>query len=156
MQKREIAWIVILLLLIGAYIRFFGHWGETRQIQIVSTIRPMPQARRRGPAAVVTNVPAFFILFSMDNYYRLTSVKVTAVNRHPTQSAEHILWHLVSKVGSPPLKVFQYAQALQNMDPYLPSIQPEPLVPGETYRLEVSAGKLKGVSPPFSIPPAPQ
>jgi len=154
MQKREIAWIVVLLLLIGAYIHYFTHWGETREIQVVASVRPMPPVRRRGGATA--NPSPFRLLFALDTYYRLTSIKVTEVDSLNTNAASHVLWHLVSKTGSPPIRMFQYAQNIEGMEPDLKGVQPDPLVPGEKYRMEVSAGKLKGASLPFAIPAVPK
>jgi len=153
MHKREIAWIVVLLLLIGAYIHYFSHWGEKREIQVLASARPMPSVRRRGGAPA--GAPAVRLVFTLDNYYKLTKVKVTAVDSQHANAAAHVLWHLVSKTGSTPVKMFQYAQAIEGMEPDLPGVQPEPLVPGEKYRLEVSAGAMKGTSPPFAIRAAP-
>jgi len=155
MRKREIAWIVVLLLLAGAYICFFTNRNQKTEIEVVASIRPMPQFRRRGGVTPATNAPAFRMLFSLDTYYKLTGIKVTEISSQPTNGAEHVLWHLVSKSSSPPLKLFTYGQAIQGLDPYLQGVQPESLVPGVKYRIEVSAGSLKGVSLPFAIPVIP-
>lgn len=153
MKKREIAWIVALLLFLGAYIHYFSHWGEKQEIQVVASVRPITQPRRRGDATA--NAPAFRLLFALDKYYRLNSIEVTAMDSLNTNAAGQVFWHLVSKSGSLPLKMFQYAQNIEGMEPDLKGVQPDPLVPGEKYRIEVSAGKLKGVSLPFTIPASP-
>ena len=154
MQKREIAWIVALFVLIGAYIHYFSHWGGKREIQVAATLRPILPTPRRGGATA--NAPAFRLLFSLDIYYRLNSIEVTAVDSPDTNAANHVFWHLVSKTGSHPLKWFQYGQDIEGMEPDLKGVQPEPLVPGDKYRMEVTAGKLRGASLPFTIPANPK
>ena len=72
MQKREITWIVVLLLLIGAYFYFFGHRGEKKEIQINVSVRP--PLSRRGAA------PVMLLYFALDNYYKLNSLKVIEVD----------------------------------------------------------------------------
>ena len=148
MQKREIGWIVVLLLVIAAYIHFFSHWGETREIQIFASIRQLP--RRAG------NASTFPVLFTLDNSYRLTSIKVTALDSNHTNAVAHVLWHLVSKNVSEPVKYFYYGQTIGGMEPDLKGVRPEPLVSGEKYVMEISAGPLKGVSRPFTAPAIPK
>jgi hypothetical protein len=142
MRKREIGWIVVLLLVIGAYIHYFSHWGEKKEIQIFASIRQLP--RRTG------NLSTMPVIFTLDQTYRLTSIKVTAVDSQHTNATEHILWHLVSQNVSEPVKYFTYGQNIQGLDPYLKGVRPEPLVPGEKYVMEITAGPLKGVSKPFT------
>jgi len=152
MQKRELAWIVVLLLMVGAYIHFFSNWGEKREIRVVATIRPALQGRRRGPPVAVTNASPFRVVFELDAYYKLTSLDVIQVDRQHTNDMKQDLWHLVSKSNSAPVKVFQYGQVIKGLEPDIEGAQPEPLAPGAIYRMEVSAGRLKGVSAPFAIP----
>lgn len=148
MQKREIGWIVVLLLVIGAYFYFFSHWGEKREIQIFPSIRQLP--RRAGNASI------FPVWFTLDTSYRLTSIKVTALDSNPTNAVARVLWHLVSKNVSEPVKIFQYGQNIQGMEPDLKGVRPEPLVAGQKYVMEISAGPLKGVSKPFTAPVIPK
>jgi hypothetical protein len=42
------------------------------------------------------------------------------------------------------------------MEPDLKGVRPEPLVTGEKYVMEISAGPLKGVSQPFTAPAIPK
>jgi len=154
MHKREIAWIVALVLLIGAYIHYFGHSGEKKEIPVDVSIRPPLQARRRGGAAANTNAAPFRILISLDTYYRLTSIKVSEADKQPGSTVAHVPWHLVSKTGSAPTMMFQYGQNIESMDQDLKGVATEPLVPGRKYLLEVAAGKIKGIVP-FTIPVTP-
>jgi hypothetical protein len=154
MQKREIVWIAALLLVIGVYICCFSHWGEKRQIQVVASVRPIRQARRRNSPAP-TNSPAFQVVFTLDSYYSLTGVELTEVDRTHPDAVKPALWKLVPKSNSPPVKLFTYGQVIKGLEPEFAGDQPEPLVPGGIYRIQVSAGPLKGASPPFTIPDSP-
>jgi hypothetical protein len=157
MQKREIAWVVVLLLLIGAYIVFFSNWGQKREIRVVASIRPsLPMGRRRGGAPAVTNALPYRVIFELDGSYKLTGLELTEVDTQHTNAAEHVLWHMVSKSNSLPVKVFQYGQPIKGLEPDIEGVQPEPLAPGGIYRMEVSTRSLKGASPPFMIPAAPK
>jgi hypothetical protein len=153
MQKREITWIVVLLLLAGAYIHFFSNWGQKREIRVLASVRPsLPQFRRRGGAPAVTNAFPFRVIFELDGSYKLTGLELTELDPQHTNGGDHALWHLVSKSNSLPVKVFQYGQLIKGLEPDIEGAQPEPLAPGGIYRLEVSAGSLTGASPPFVIP----
>jgi hypothetical protein len=138
MQKKETGWIVALLLLVGIYFYFYTHRGGKKEIQIAVTVRPIP---RRSPS----DTP-FRILFELDSPCKLTSVKVQDTNAVP-----HIFWHLVAKGASPPVQLFQYGQIIAGMEPDLQGVETDALQPGETYLVEVLAGKIKGVRP-FVIP----
>jgi hypothetical protein len=116
----------------------------------------MPQFRRRGGAVAVTNSVPYRVYFTLDASYKLTGLELTEVEKLQTNEGDHILWHLVSKSNSAPVKVFQYGQLIKGMEQYLPDAQTEPLAAGVAYRLEVSAGSLKGASLPFTIPDIPK
>ena len=118
---------------------------------MVASVRPVRQPRRRG-AAAPTNAPAFQVIFTLDAYYKLTGIEVAPLDREHPDAVQVPLWKLVSKSNSVPVKVFTYGQVIKGMEPYLPSVQPDPLVPGAIYRIEVSAGQLKGASLPFDHP----
>ena len=143
MQKREIFWVVVLLLMIGGYLVFFVHWGDNREIQVFPSVRPVARGR--------THVNINF--FTLDGDYKLTSLTVTEADTNIPSAEKHILWRMVSKTGSIPVRIFQYGQNLQGMEPDPKGARPQPLIPGERYKMEVSAGKLKGISPPFAASP---
>lgn len=140
MQKREIFWVVVLLLMIGAYLVFFSHRDAGREIQIFPSLRPVARGR--------THININY--FTLDGDYKLTSLIVTEADTNIPSADRHILWHLVSKTGSTPVRIFQYGQNIQGMAPDPQGARPEPLIPGEVYKMEVSAGKLKGASKPFT------
>ena len=141
MQKREIFWVIVLVALIGIY--FYTHRPPKKEIQIVTTIRPTP-GRRNGARALT-------IYVTLDNYYKLNSIVVTPLDE-PTNALYHEMWHLVATNGSEPVKIFQYGENVQGMQPHLKGVKAEPLNPGERYQMVITAGKLKGTSKPFTTP----
>jgi hypothetical protein len=140
MQKREIFWVVVLLLMIGAYLVFFSHRGGKKEIQIFASLRPVA----RGRARININY------FTLDGDYKLTRLTVTELDTNSPNADKHILWSLVSKAGSTPVRIFQYGQNIPGMEQDPKGARPEALIPGEIYKMEVSAGKLKGASKPFT------
>lgn len=145
MQRREIFWAVVLLLMIGAYLIFFIHWGETKEIQIFPSLRPVVRGR----------APVFINYFTLDGDYKLTRLIVSELDTNNPNADKHILWRLVSKTGSSPVRIFQYGQNIQGMEPDPKGARPEPLIPGEIYKMEVSTRKLKGASKPFTTTDSP-
>jgi hypothetical protein len=141
MRKREITWIVVLLLVVWAYVHFFVNAGQQKEIPIIFSLRPLRTGGRPGPGA------AFPVLFQLDHEYQINSIQAVEVNTNNPQAPPHILWHVVSANGSIPLKVFLYGQNIQGMTNYLPGVRIEPLITNVQYRLELTAGKLKGSTP---------
>jgi hypothetical protein len=155
MRKRELFWIVVLILTGWAYVHFFSGWGEQPKMVVTASLRPSMNRggsgmRRGGPARdgqarggvdMGTNFP---VLFELLNPYKLTSLKVVEVETNQAKAPEHILWHLVSTNGSDPVKTFFYGRVIQGMDPYLPGVTAEALLPNVMYRLDLEAGKVKG------------
>jgi hypothetical protein len=136
MRKRELIWIVVLLLVGWAYVHYFTNWGAKKEIVVIPSLRP--PMNRGGNASV------FPVYFTLDDFYHLTSVKVTEVETNPSIPAGHTLWHLVASEGSDGMKLFTYGQQIPGMEPDLKGARPEPLQTNATYRLELTAGKIKG------------
>ena len=136
MRKKELIWIVVLLLAGWAYVHYFANWGAKKVIVIAPSLRP--PLDRRG------NVSVFPVYFTLDDYYHLTSVKVTELETNPSNPAGHTLWHLVASEGSDGMKLFVYGQQIPGMETDLKGARPEPLQTNATYRLELTAGKIKG------------
>lgn len=140
MRKREIFWIGVVLLLGWAYVHFFTNFGVTRSILISPSLRPA--MNRRG--VVSGSVSVYPVFFTLDGSYRLTSVKVTTAETNPAGPGSQVLWHLVSKDGSDPVKFFSYGENLNGMTPDIQGVRIEPLQTNVTYHLELMAGKIKG------------
>jgi hypothetical protein len=125
MQKKEIVWISVLIILGAIYVVFFSHWFDKRQIGITVSVRP---SRRPGE----TVYPVFFTLNSA---YKLTSVEVLPMDNNKVDPGALPAWHLISDSNSVPTRAFRYGQPIHGMKPALNGIHADHLVPGTAYRL---------------------
>lgn len=132
MKKREIFWIAVLLLVAGAYYHFFGGRFAGRQLAIHASLRPS----RRAEAAV------YPVYFTLNDDFRLTSVKVVPLEDGQINPATMPVWNLVSESNSAPTRAFFYGQHIRGMKPALANVQPDPLTPGVIYRITLSSGNL--------------
>jgi hypothetical protein len=112
-------------------------WFTKRPIQISYRVSPWmknAQPGRRRPASDL-GTP---VVFSLDSYYRLTSVKVVIASEIETNKYAHPLWNLVTASNSIPTASFAYGDRLRGMQPAVKGALPDPLEPGVTYRLLVT------------------
>ena len=132
MQKKEIGWICLLLVLGGVYVHFFGHWFDKKQIVIRASLRP---SRR-------TKAEVWLVSFALNDAYKLTSLKVLPLqNGNPGPTAA---WSLISDSNSVPTRAFRYGQHITGMKPALAGVHPEALVPDVMYRIILTAGNITG------------
>jgi len=135
MQKREVKWIVALAALAGAYVLFFHNRFNREQMVINPSLRPSRQA----------DATVWPVFFSLNDDFRLTSVKVIPLQGNTFDPSERPVWHLISESHSAPIRAFRYGQDIQGMKPALKGARPEPLEPGVVYRLLVEAGKVTAI-----------
>jgi hypothetical protein len=128
MRKKEIILVGAALVLGVIYIHFFTHWFDKRQIGITVSIRP---TRRMGG----TVYPVFF---SMNDAYKITSLKVVPLENNEVKTGAVPVWNLVTESNSVPTRAFRYGQKIPGMKPALDGVRPDPLVPGTQYRLFLS------------------
>ena len=133
MQKREVMWIAVLVALIGLYFLLFHHRFDRQQM----TIRPSLRPSRQADAAV------FQVLFALNDNFRLTDVKVIPLEGDQFNPLADPVWHLISDSNSIPIRAFRYGQNIQGMKPALKDTPPDPLEPGQVYRIAVEAGKIR-------------
>jgi len=81
--------------------------------------------------------------FIFGDAYRLTSLKVVPVSALASNKYALPVWELKSDSNSVPTKIVSYGQRVRGMKPVVNNARPEPLVPGEAYRLFVEAGPRK-------------
>ena len=141
MRKRDIFWLVVLLIGGGFYLHYYLHRNEKTSIQVIASLRPGP---RRG------NNSVYPVFFTLDGYYKLSSIKVTALESNEFNPEGHVLWSIMAKSNSAEIRLFQYGQAIAGMDPEFKGVKVEPLAPGAHYRLDLTCGLLKGSVPSFS------
>ncbi|MGH7943065.1 MAG: hypothetical protein ACREE6_16290 [Limisphaerales bacterium] len=136
MDKKTISSVVVLLALVLVYVIFFTDWFRSPVIRIFYTTRQTDYFRARA------DLP--YVLFGLTGRYRLTDVKVVSLDDYKKNSRAPSLWHLHSKSGSVPIRMFTYGQRIYGMKPAIAGDGPQDLVTNEVYRLFVAAGSANG------------
>lgn len=144
MNKKNYILIAVVLVLAAAYVVYFTDWFRPKAIEITS--RPV-RTNPTGPAPTQ-------LIFGLNGSYSLTEVRVVPLAALQTDKLAQPVWHLVSDEGSDDVNLFSYGQKISGMDSAVEGLRPEPLQPGVTYRLFVTAGRAKGQHD-FHIGPAP-
>jgi hypothetical protein len=148
MTRKELLLVVFTALLAGVYLVFFTNWFGPKVIPVQYTVRPSLAITSRGrPQPAGTAPVAYALTFALNREYRLTGLKVVAVDEVATNPNAPALWHVVAPQRTPPMKGFAYGAPLPGMEPYLPGTEPRPLQPGVNYRLLVEAGRYHGTKP---------
>lgn len=81
--------------------------------------------------------------FSLGDYYQLTDLRVVSLSELESNKYALPTWELKSDTHSEPVKMFSYGGRVRGMKPVVDNARPEPLVPGQSYRLFIEAGPLK-------------
>ncbi|MBI3853876.1 MAG: hypothetical protein HY298_26925 [Verrucomicrobia bacterium] len=146
MNKRSVLLISLAILLTAGYVYFnFSDWFAPATIEIAHDIRPSsPTAGRKGARNPMDDSTANTVAFFFTAKYKLTSVKVVALDELKTNKYAHPLWHLISDSNSVPVKSIIYGVPIRGMKPAVKGARPELLQPEVPYRLLVEAGSLKG------------
>jgi len=133
--------IIVLVALAGVYGFCFTGWFKPQIIHISHTSR----ASRMRLAGNAAGEPAIFpVTFSFDREYIPTEIKVVPLAAWQTNQNVLPVWHLVADTDAAPIKIFIYGQQIRGMKSEMPGAHAEPLEPGVTYRLFVTAGAAKG------------
>lgn len=140
MTKRAIVLILFAVVLGGVGLAAHFDWFRHPEIRIIKQIRP-PSRRVAMPAG---DTPVYPVMFAFDRPYRLTDVKVVAVEDEKTNKFPHVLWHMISDSNSIPTKALAYGARVSGMKPKVPRAQPDPLEPEVGYHLYLEAGSAKG------------
>ena len=133
---------ILLLALLSLCIYVNRDWFEGDGIQIYhrNNTRSAGGGRGRGDAQNKANS----VIFGFNRAIQITSIKVVAVAELQTNKYAHAYWEMVTTSNSVPVKGFDYGGYIRGMHPKLPNARPEPLQPGEKYRLLIQSGSLKG------------
>ncbi|HSU57266.1 MAG TPA: hypothetical protein VLT36_24710 [Candidatus Dormibacteraeota bacterium] len=83
------------------------------------------------------------IVFFCDRKVRLTALKVIPVSDIETNKYPHPIWNLVSDSNSVPIKEFIYGLPIPGMRSAVKGTLPDPLQPGEKYRLLIETPSEK-------------
>lgn len=156
MNPNRRSWVLagLAVFLAGAYMVMFTDWTSPQPIEIASQIRPViqpPRFGRRGangaekPAERAAEAESAGgvarVTFSLDGRYRLTGVRVFALNAQGEPARK--LWDLAGK--SRELTSLMYGLNPAGMSPAEGGEGvAAPLEAGITYQLEVQAGRRLG------------
>ncbi|HEX3857453.1 MAG TPA: hypothetical protein VHY30_09175 [Verrucomicrobiae bacterium] len=135
-------WLLIFtaLALLGIYVFCFTGWFNPKIIHIIS--HNARTARTRNRNADSATVP---ILFALGRPYKLTELKVVALDEWQTNNRCLPLWHLIADTNSAPIdRPFYYGQRIPGMKSEVPGARAQPLQPGVKYRLFATDGSAKG------------
>ena len=94
--------------------------------------------------AAQSGAPATQLFFGLGDDYELTEVKVVPLAALQTNKLAQPIWHLVGDPSSDSINTILYGQNIAGMNPAVAGSQAEPLQPGVTYRLFITAGKISG------------
>jgi hypothetical protein len=143
MTRKQWMLIALAVLLGGLSLYLNQDWFGKDNIQIYHRSRPARAGilRRSRPSIAPAVDPVFF---SFDRKLKLTSLKVIPVRAIETNKYPQPIWHLLSDSNSVPTKDLVYGTPIRGMRPSVKGATPDPLVPGEKYRLLIEAGSLKG------------
>jgi hypothetical protein len=141
MTKKNCLMMIVLIALAGVYIFYFTDWFKPKIIHISHTSRAIRVRFRNNNAASPATVP---ITFGLEPQCQPTEIKVVPLAAWQTNQNVMPVWHLIADTNSMPIKIFVYGQRIRGLKPEVPGAHAEPLQPGVTYRLFVSAGKAKG------------
>jgi hypothetical protein len=161
-RTKGILTVTLILAVVALYLYVYRDAYIRHPIQISHTFRMSRAMARRLPKSLAHNFP-LIPTFDLSQPYRLTSVKVVPLDELKSKGFAHPLWELVSASNSPPTTAFFYGRPIQGMHPKIAGTEPDPLVTNVTYRILVTAGRLKGQHdftitaadlPPEPTPPA--
>lgn len=151
-NRRSLTLAALALLLAAAYIFAFTDWLAPQPIEIASQIRPVIQPPRFGRRGAKVSSPApekpvetedggvARVTFSLDGRYRLTSVRVFALNTQGEPAKK--VWDLTGK--SRELNSLMYGMNPAGMSPSDGAEAAAPLQAGLGYLLEIRAGRRTG------------
>ena len=139
MSKKEISLVVLLVVIATTYVCFFTTWFKPKKIGIFHTARQTTRMMRR-----IHNHDLPYVLFGLEGRYRLTDVKVVALDKFNADPNTSPVWHLISDSNSVWVQQFAYGQRIGGMKPAFEGERPDGLETNVTYRLFVIAGRATG------------
>ena len=150
MTKRNWLLISVALVLAVIYVFCFTDWFKPKVIHITSINARTSRIRRAlgrlgnllNSADDSTTVP---VIFKLERPYKLTEIKVVALDEWQTNNDCLPLWHLIANTNSVQVsEPFYYGGYVPGMRLEVPGALAQPLQPGVKYRLFVTDGRAKG------------
>ena len=140
MTKKDLLLILLAISLATVYAVWFTDWFRPATVKIFHTNRgPRGNLQRAQRAGALPS-----LIFGVNSKLRLTELKVVPLAGFQTNKNVLPLWHLVSDSNSVPMPSFYYGQFIGGMRPAIKGVRPEPLETNVTYRLIITAGKIRG------------
>lgn len=137
-RSKSILVLVVILGLGGLCFYLNRDWFTKQPIQISYRVSPWLKNSPRGRSRSDLGIP---IVFSLDRYCRLTSLKVVKAEEVATNRFARALWELTTESNSVPLTSFSYGQRIPGMKPQVKGATPDPLEPYVMYRLILKTAK---------------
>jgi len=151
MKIKNFILVGLVLVLAVVYAVYFTDWFRPNTIHISHTDRSARTFRTgrglragRGVQAAQSGPGATQLIFGLGDDYELTELKVVPLAALQTNKLAQPVWHLVGDPSSDSIKIFLYGQNIHGMNPAVAGSQAEPLQPGATYRMFITAGKISG------------
>jgi hypothetical protein len=150
MSKAKVFFIV---LLIGglAGLSFYLNRDSFAPDAIQISHRVSPWLKPGRPGAKRANDLGEPVTFTLNGFYKLTSIKVVLASEIATNKYAHPVWYLVSESNSVPVSVLTYGGSVRGMHPAVKGARPDPLAPGVNYRLLVTTDRKKPGQHDFCI-----
>jgi len=150
MSKTKLILVLVVIIALGGFSLYLNRdWFASDTIQISHRVSPWLKSARAKRATDLGEP----VTFTMNEYYRLTGLKVVLAAEIATNKYAHPVWALTSESNSVPTSSFTYGGGIRGMRPTVKGAKPDPLVPGITYRLLVTTDKNQQGQHDFSIVP---
>jgi len=140
MTKKNVMLIFFAVALATVYAVWFTDWFRPATVKIYHTSRSRRMNFRHSAGGGA--LPS--LIFGVNRPLRFTELKVVSLAGLESNKDTVPVWHLVSDSNSVPVKFFYYGQWIGGMRPALKGVRPEPLQTNVTYRMFITAGKIKG------------
>lgn len=153
MSRSKALLVLILILGLGGLCFYVNRdWFAKRPIQISYRVSPWLKDSARGRGKADVGVP---VVFSLDHYCRLTSVKAFKAGELATNKYALAIWSLTTESNSVPTASFTYGQRIQGMRPDVKGARPDALEPYVLYELVLKTGD-DAAQHDFTTTPLPQ
>lgn len=138
MSKSKIILVLLCIVGLGGLSLYLNRdWFTHETIQI--SHRVSPWLKKSGTKRA--NDLGDPVTFTLNGYYRLTSLKVVLAAEIATNKYAHPIWALATDSNSVPVSSFVYGGGVRGMRPSVKGTRPDPLVRGVDYRLLVTTDK---------------
>lgn len=153
MSRSKALLVLILILGLGGLCLYVNRdWFAKRRIQISYRVSPWLKDSPRARGRMDLGIP---VVFSLDQYCRLTEVKVFKAGELATNKYALPIWSLTTESNSVPTASFAYGQRIPGMHPAVKGARPDALEPYVLYQLVLKTGDDEAQHD-FTTTPLPQ